>query len=141
MEWYVITSLVLASFLGLMMIGVPVVYAFLATNVVFLWVLMQGEAGLQQLILSIYDSLTVFVILPITLFVLMGEVMFRSGMGERMVDALDKWIGRLPGRLSLVTVFSGAVSAALSGASIGTTAMLGSTLAPQMEKRGDDRRM
>ena len=97
---------------------------------------MGGLNGVALLIESIYDSLTVFVLLPITLFILMGEVMFRSGIAIQMIDTIDKWMGRLPGRLALLAVASGTVLSTLSGASIGSTAMLGSTLAPSMETRG-----
>jgi tripartite ATP-independent transporter DctM subunit len=95
-----------------------------------------GDAGLELLIDSIYGSLAVFVLLPITLFILMGEVLFRSGIAMQMVDTLDRWLGRLPGRLALLAVGSGTLLATLSGASIGTTAMLARTLSPAMEARG-----
>ena len=136
MEWYWSLALIMGSFFALMMIGVPVVFAFLAVNIVGMYSLMGGMVALDQLIESMYGSVTVFVLLPITLFVLMGEVMFRSGVAGRMIDALDTWLGNLPGRLSLLAVGSGTLLASLSGASIGTTAMLGSTLAPEMERRG-----
>ncbi len=77
-----------------------------------------------------------FSLLPVPLFILMGEVLFHSGLAFRAIDVLDKWMGRLPGRLGLVAVGSGAILAALSGSSMGTTAMMGSILSPEMERRG-----
>jgi tripartite ATP-independent transporter DctM subunit len=74
--------------------------------------------------------------LPIPLFILMGEVMFRTGVAPRMIETLDKWIGRVPGRLSLLTVFGGAIFGALSGAATASVAMLGTVMFPEMEKRG-----
>ena len=71
--------------------------------------------GLEQLILSIYTSVTTFVLLPIPLFILMGEVMFHSGIAVHMIDTLDKWLGRLPGRLGLLAVASGTVLSTLTG--------------------------
>ena len=136
MEWYWSIALILGALFTLLFVGVPVVFAFFAVNIVGMFLLMGGEAGLEQMVNSAYGSLTVFVLLPITLFVLMGEVMFRAGVAARMIDALDKWLGNLPGRLSLLAVASGTVLASLSGASIGTTAMLGATLAPELESRG-----
>ena len=53
---------------------------------------MRGEVGLYQLIYSIKDSVSKFAYLPIPLFILMGEVMFRSGVAYNMIDALDKWL-------------------------------------------------
>jgi len=136
MEWYVSLSLIMGAFLVLMFLGVPIVFAFFAVNIVGMHQLMGGTAGLEQMIDSVYGSLTVFVLLPITLFILMGEVMFRSGVAGNMIDTMDKWMGNIPGRLALLSVASGTLLASLSGASIGTTAMLGSTLTPDMERRG-----
>jgi len=141
MEWYWSLALVMGGFLVLLFLGCHIVFAFFAVNIAGMYFLMGGTAGLEQLVVSVYDSLTVFVLLPITLFVLMGEVMFRSGVAQNMVDAIDKWLGRMPGRLSLLAVASGTVMSALSGASIGTTAVLGATLGPEMEKRGYHRSM
>lgn len=140
MEWYWSFLLLMGSFFGLIILGVPVVFAFFGVNVVFLTVLM-GDPGLELLIDSIYGSLSVFVLLPITLFILMGEVLFRSGVAMRVVDAVDKWLGRLPGRLALLAVGSGTLLSTLSGASIGTTAMLARTLSPAMEARGYSKTM
>ena len=66
----------------------------------------------------------------------MGEVMFQSGMGLRMLEAFDKWMGRVPGRLSLLGLAGGALVGALSGSSLASTALLGTILIPEMEKRG-----
>ena len=136
MEWWVIFSLIFGGFLILMLLGVPVAIAFLLIDVIGTYFLWGGEKGLRQLTLSIYNSVTNFNLLPIPLFILMGDFMFRSGMAPKMMDVLDKWIGRLPGRLSLLAVFGGAVFGALSGAATASAAMLGSLLLPEMEKRG-----
>ena len=136
MEWYYAFGLIMGAFLALVILGVPIVFALFSVTIVGSYLLMGGLNGVSLLIESIYDSLTVFVLLPITLFILMGEVMFRSGVAIQMIDTIDKWMGRLPGRLSLLAVASGTVLSTLSGASIGSTAMLGGTLAPSMEARG-----
>src|SRR3989304_9754670 len=114
MEWWLASRPLVGAFFLLILIGVPIVHAFFAVNIVFLYVFM-GEAGLELMIDSIYGSLTVFVLLPVTLFILMGEVMFRSGIAMRMIDTLDKGLGNVPGRLALLAVGSGARVATLSG--------------------------
>jgi tripartite ATP-independent transporter DctM subunit len=120
----------------LFLIGVPVAFAFLLINIVGFYIFGGGEAGVRQLILSLYASVTKFTILPLPLFILMGEVMFQSGIARNMMDALDKWLGRLPGRLSLLAVVGGSLFGTLSGSSMAGAAMLGSVLVPEMEKRG-----
>jgi len=101
---------------------------------VYLW--WGGVAGLQQLIISMYGSISRFSLLPVSMFVLLAEVLFHSGLALRAIDIVDMWIGRIPGRLSLVAVGSGTLLSALSGSSLGSTAMLGSLLLPEMRKRG-----
>ncbi len=140
MEWYTAFSLLMASFFVLVLLGIPVVFAFFGTNVIFLGYFM-GAAGFELLIDSVYGSLSVFVLLPITMFILQGEILFRTGLVTKMIDALDSWLGSVPGRLALLAVGSGTILASLSGASIGTTAMLTRTLAPAMQERGYSKKM
>jgi tripartite ATP-independent transporter DctM subunit len=82
------------------------------------------------------ESLTSFALLPVPLFVLMGEVMFHSQLGFKAIDVIDQWIGRIPGRLSLLAVIGGAVFSTMSGSTLATTAVLGSMLVPDMQRRG-----
>ncbi len=77
-----------------------------------------------------------FLFLPIPMFVLMGELLFRSGMAMDAIDAIDKWLGRLPGRLGLISVGAGTMLSVMTGNTISTTAILGKSLAPEMVKRG-----
>lgn len=135
MEWYVAFLLLIGTFFFLVLLGVPVVFAFFGVNIIYLGYFM-GEAGFELLIDSVYGSLSVFVLLPITLFILMGEVLFRTGIAMKMINTLDTWMGAIPGRLSLLAIGSGTLLATLSGASIGTTAMLIRTLTPAMQERG-----
>jgi tripartite ATP-independent transporter DctM subunit len=66
----------------------------------------------------------------------MGTLFFHTGLAFRVFDALDKCLGRLPGRLSLLTVGGGTLFATLSGSSMANTAMLGSLMIPEMTRRG-----
>jgi tripartite ATP-independent transporter DctM subunit len=116
--------------------GLPVAFCFMLVNIVGVFFWWGGQAGLDQLILNILASVTRFSLLPLPLFVLMGEVMFHSGIAPLMMDAVDKWLGRLPGRLSLEAVAGGAILSTLTGASMASVAILGSVLVPEMEKRG-----
>jgi len=136
LEWQLFLLLFFGSLILLMFTGMPVAFSFLTVNVIFMFIYWGGAAGLQQLIESLFVSVSSFTLLPIPLFVLMGEVMFRSDIAPKMMDVLDKWLGRLPGRLGLLAVGGGTVFATLSGASMASVAMLGGTLVPDMEKRG-----
>ena len=74
--------------------------------------------------------------MPVPLFLLMGEILFRAGLAARLMDVLDAWLGRVPGRLSLMAVAGGTLFATLAGSGAATTALLGRILVPDMVKRG-----
>ena len=136
MEWWLILSIIFGSLLVLMLTGLPVAFSFMTINLIGVFLFWGGLAGFHQLILSIFESVTFFALLPVPLFILMGEVLFHSGMGTRMLDALDTLLGRVPGRLSLIAVAGGVLIAVLCGNTWASTAMLGSMLVPDMRKRG-----
>ncbi|MEE4346161.1 MAG: TRAP transporter large permease subunit [Paracoccaceae bacterium] len=141
MEWYEALGLLLGSILALMAIGMPVALAFLAANIIGAWVFMGGERGIGALLNNGLGSLTSFALVPIPLFLLMGEIFFHTGLGGRMFNAIDKLLGKLPGRLSYVTVLGGTGFSTLSGSSMGSTALLGSLMVPEMNRRGYKKHM
>ncbi|MFK8084059.1 MAG: TRAP transporter large permease subunit [Granulosicoccus sp.] len=136
MEWYAALGLLLGTIILLMAIGMPVALAFLAANIIGAWIFMGGERGVVQLLNNGLGSLTKYALVPIPLFLLMGEIFFYTGLGGRMFSAIDRLLGRLPGRLSYVTVIGGTAFSTLSGSSMGSTALLGSLMVPEMNKRG-----
>jgi tripartite ATP-independent transporter DctM subunit len=135
-EWPLLLLIFFSILVVLMMSGMPVAFCFLSINMVAVIMLWGGSVGLEQLILSAFDSVSKFTYLPLPMFVLMGEILFLSGISTYMIDAVDKWVGKLPGRLSLIAVGSGTLIGALSGVSMASCAMLGSTLVPKMEEKG-----
>lgn len=136
MEWYEALAVLLGSIVFLMAIGMPVALAFLAANIIGAWIFMGGDRGVGALLNNGLGSLTKFALVPIPLFLLMGEVFFQTGLGGRMFNAIDRLLGRLPGRLSYVTVLGGTGFSTLSGSSMGSTALLGSLMVPEMKARG-----
>src|SRR4030067_2057075 len=106
MEWYWMLLLIFAGLIVLMVTGLPVSFCFLLINLVGLFFFF-GEAGIRQLAFSMYSSLNTFTLTPIPLFLLMGDVLFFSGIDPILIKTIDKWVGRLPGRLSLLAVAAG----------------------------------
>lgn len=136
MEWWMSLLLIMGVLFTLMFAGMPVAFAFLAINIVGSFLFFGGASGILQLVSQISESLTSFTLVPVVLFLIMGEIMFHSGIGFNLLDALDKWFGSLRGRLALMAVGGGVLFSALTGNSMGSIALLGSTLVPEMEKRG-----
>jgi len=135
-EWWEAFILIMGSLFLLMFIGMPVAFTFLVVNVVGAYFFFGGIPGMLQLVIQISESLSTFTLVPVALFLVMGEVMFHSGIGINLLDALDKWFGSLRGRLALLAVGGGVLFSALTGNSMGSVALLGSSLVPEMEKRG-----
>ncbi len=136
MDWYLALTVLLGTLFGLMLIGMPVAFAFLGVNLLGAWLFMGGEAGIGQLVRNSVGSVTSFSLTPIPLFVMMGEVLFHSGLAYRAISSIERLIARVPGQLSIVSILGGTVFAALSGSTIANTAMMGSSLLPEMLKRG-----
>jgi len=149
MEWYWALAFLLGMILFFMFIGVPVALAFLAANMVGATIFMGGNGdlmtqmsrGIGQLANNAVQTVTTFNLMPVPMFLLMGEIFFFTGLANRMFGAIDKLMGRIPGRLSFVTVAGGTAFATLSGSSMGSTALLGSLMVPEMQERGYKKHM
>jgi tripartite ATP-independent transporter DctM subunit len=126
----------IGGIMALMMLGIPVAIAFLIVNVVSAYIILGGLAGVEQFVSNGTSAISSFALVPVPLFLLMGELFFHTGLAVKVFDALDKLMGRLPGRLSYLTVGGGTLFAALSGSSMANTAMLGSLMVPDMVRRG-----
>ena len=135
MEWYGVLAFFIIGLILLLLSGLPIAFAFLAIDLLGILVFM-GPSGFQQVTLQIFSSLSSFTLAPIPMFIFMGEIMFQSGLATNTIDVIDKWLGRLPGRLSLLAAAGGTLFSALSGSTIANTAMLGTALLPEMRKRG-----
>src|SRR6266850_3426762 len=135
-EWYWAALLLFGLGVGLMMLGVPVAIAFFATNIVAAALFMGGGAGIIQVINNGFGAMTSFALVPIPMFVLMGELFFHTGLAGRCFNAADKLLGNVPARLSFVTLIGGTAFAGPAGSSIGSCALLGSLMVPEMYRRG-----
>ncbi|MHB8984167.1 MAG: TRAP transporter large permease [Carboxydocellales bacterium] len=134
MEWWIIILLLFGSLTVVMATGLQVAFAFLLVDLVGMYLVI-GDTAPTQLITSIFDSLTKFTLTPIPLFILMGEVLFHSGLAKKVLDSLDALLGRLPGRLAVLSIVSGTIFASLSGSVVANTVLLGSLLLPEMLER------
>lgn len=140
MEWYWAFSLLLGMVIGFLMLGVPVAFAFIATNMIAI-IVFAGTSGLIQVVDNSTQLITRFILAPVPMFIMMGALFFHTGLAIRVFDGLDAIFGRLPGRLCYVTVAGGSMFSTLTGSSMANTAMLGSLMVPEMQRRGYSRKM
>jgi len=141
MEWWLVISLLFGGMVLLLLTNLPVAFAFLVVNLVAAYFFLGGIPGLIGVVTGVFTSITTFTLLPVPFFILMGELIFHSGLGLNAINVLDKWLGRLRGRLSILAIMMGVIIGALSGSTIATCALLGTILLPDMLKRGYSKRM
>jgi tripartite ATP-independent transporter DctM subunit len=135
-SWQIAAWLMLGGSTLLLFMGMPVALTFLGVNIIGAVLYMGGEPGLVQLVRNSVSSVTAFALTPIPLFVLMGEILFHTGLALKVIEGVERLIVRVPGRLAVVAVVAGTVFSAISGSTIATTAMLGSLMLPVMLARG-----
>jgi TRAP-type C4-dicarboxylate transport system permease large subunit len=141
MEWWMIILILFGGMVLLLLTGLPIAFAFLIVNMVAAVFFLGGTAGLFGTVTGIFTSITTFTLLPVPLFIFMGEFIFHSGLGLDAVNSMDKWLGRVRGRLSILAVLMGMVIGSLSGSTIATCALLGTVLLPEMLRKGYSKTM
>jgi tripartite ATP-independent transporter DctM subunit len=141
MEWWLVISLLFGGMVFLLLTNLPIAFSFLVVNMVAAYFFLGGVPGLIGTVTGAFTSITTFTLLPVPFFILMGELIFHSGLGLNAVNVLDKWLGNLRGRLSILAIMMGVVIGALSGSTIATCALLGTILLPQMLEKGYSKNM
>ncbi|MCX8022252.1 MAG: TRAP transporter large permease subunit [Syntrophorhabdaceae bacterium] len=141
MEWYVVISILFGGMVFFILTGIPIAFGFLITNMIAAYIFLGGIPGVISLVMGAFTSITTFTLLPVPFFILMGELIFHTGLGLDAVNVLDKWLGKLRGRLSILAIIMGVIIGALSGSTIATCALLGTILLPDMLKRGYSKRI
>ena len=137
MNWWQILALTLTLKIFFFMAGLPIFLCFVLIvggTVLMLF----GSAGYGMFINSLYATGTTEALTSIPLFVMMGEVLMRSGSIDVLFGAIDKLIGRLKGRQYHMTLVLSAIVGAPAGSGIAVAAMLGRSVMGSMIKRGYD---
>ena len=118
---------------GFMLLGVPVAFAIMSSGMAYL-----VSTGTSFLVIAqrLIYGLNSFTLLAVPLFILVGNLMDYGGISKRLTDWAKSLLGWLPGGLGIVTVFSCAIFAALTGSGPATVAAIGSIMLPSMKKAG-----
>lgn len=129
-------TIVFIVLFGLMLLGVPVAFAILSSGMAYL-----ATTGTSLLVVAqrLVYGLNSFTLLAVPLFILVGNLMDFGGISKRLTDWAKSLLGWLPGGLGIVTVFSCAIFAALTGSGPATVAAIGSIMLPSMTKAGYSR--
>tara|TARA_B110000003_G_scaffold255925_1_gene273102 strand:+ start:1849 stop:3162 length:1314 start_codon:yes stop_codon:yes gene_type:complete len=138
MEWYTTLVFGMIILFALFLSGAPIFLAFLAAILIGVYFVI-GTAGFPMFANSVLDTATTTSLATIPLFILMGELLFRSGTMDILFDSIDKLVGKVRGRQYVLVVVLSAVFGALSGVAMAVAAMLGRAIMPGMHDRGYDR--
>jgi len=127
-------------FLLLLAFGMAVPFAIAIPGVVYL-LFQDGPTALNAIGLVTWGSMNSFTLTAIPLFILMAEMMQRSGLSFRIYRGLAKVVSALPGGLLQTNIVGCALFAAISGSSVATAASIGGVALPQLLQRDYDRRL
>jgi tripartite ATP-independent transporter DctM subunit len=139
--WYYALALILGVFAILAALGLPVAFAFLAAVLGASVLLIDPLLGPELVLSHVFESLAHSSLVPLPLFILLGEVIFHSGLARRAVDSFSQLLGRVPARESYLALGSGGLFSMLTGSTMANAALLGSTLAPQMREKGYNKQL
>ncbi|MEJ8570619.1 TRAP transporter large permease [Microbaculum marinum] len=136
MDWWIVLIGMFAMLLVLFATGLPIFLSFLVLNLAALFYLTGSFGGVLLIVNSMFDTGTSFSLAAIPLFILLGEILFRSGSINILFNAVDAMIGNIRARLYAVAIVLSTIFGALSGSAMAVAAMMGSSLLPEMRSRG-----
>lgn len=124
---------VFGVFIFLLVIGMSVPFAITLPSLVYIY-LQGGLKGFNALGLVSWGSMNSFILTAIPLFILMAEIMLRSGLTTRVYQGLAQLVSRIPGGLLQTNIIGCAIFASISGSSITTAASIGGVALPQLQR-------
>lgn len=134
------TSIAVAVMMGLFALAVPIAVSIGLLALVLLWLFstLPLDRALGEVAWATGNE---FLLFAVPLYILMGEILLRSGIAMRMYGAMTKWLSWLPGGLMHSNIGASAMFAATSGSSVATAATIGTVALPQQRKHGYNERL
>ena len=129
------TLLLFGLFFLFMLLGVPIAFAIGAST---LYALYQSGVPLMVVTQQMFQGINSFALVAIPMFILAGDLMAQGKVSEKLVSFADSLVGFMRGGLSVVSVMAGMFFAAISGSGAATTAAVGSSLVPELKRKGYD---
>ena len=128
-----VMAAVLVLLLVLLFFGVPVPFSFFGVSILLVYL---GGYDTSFLLPYGYTKVSSYVLLAIPLFIMAGGIIERSNMGEKLVNFVELFVGKVKGSLGVVAVVSCAIFGAISGSAAATQSVIGSIMWPRMEAAG-----
>ena len=140
MTWWITLIGLFGLLLALLASGLPIFAGFLLVNVIGAMVLM-GPPAIGLFVNSMLDTASTEALVAVPLYMLLGELLFRTGGVEVLYNSLNRLVGAMRGRMYVVAIALSACLGAISGSAMASVAMLGRFVYPTMIDRGCDRRL
>lgn len=125
----------------LMAVGMPIAIAMALPGFFGALYLMGAKASITAMGTIPFNHAHSYILTTIPMFVLMGELIYFSGISQKLFDCFQKWFGQLAGGLAIATVAACTFFAAVCGSSVASAATMGSVALPEMERLGYNRKL
>jgi tripartite ATP-independent transporter DctM subunit len=135
------TSITLALFVLLLILGMPIAFTFFVSGIVGIILIRGLESGLSVAALSVFSESSNYILVSIPLFVLMGQLIFFSGLSKDLYDATYRWLGRMRGGLAHATIVTCMVFAACTGSSMASVGTIAPIAMSEMARYKYDERL
>jgi len=136
----ILAALYVAALIGFSLLGFHVAAVMALLGVVGALVTF-GPAVVMNIAGLTWATSNDYLLVSLPMFVLMGEILLRSGITDRLYTALSSWMAQLPGGLLHTNIFASAIFSAISGSSVATAATIGSVALPNMTRLGYGQRV
>ncbi len=140
MSWELLALILLGGLAVLLVLGQWSAFALGAVGMLLLY-LSKGTIGLVTISSVVWNTANSYILIAVPMFLLMGEIILRSGISSYFYRGVTALMGRLPGGLLHANIVACALFAAISGSSVATAASVGTVAIPEMTKRGYQPRM
>ncbi|KIH99071.1 C4-dicarboxylate ABC transporter permease [Streptomonospora alba] len=131
----------IAIMLGILFLQMPVSFAMLGVGFLGAVLVSDVDSALHLMASDVYGQFSSYTMAVVPLFILMGQIVFRTGMSARLFGAAYTWIGHLPGGVAATTVAASIGFSAVSGSNSASTATIGAVALPEMKKYGYSQRL
>ncbi|MDP3461132.1 MAG: TRAP transporter large permease subunit, partial [Hyphomonas sp.] len=127
--------ILMVTLFALLALGVPVAFSLLGAAIA---TFLAMDIPLVVVFQRLAAGVSVFSLMAIPFFIFAGDLMYRSGIAQRLVEVAEAMLGRTRGGLGLVNVGASTMFGAVSGSAIASASAMGSTLMPLMKQKGYD---
>ncbi len=140
MTWQITLLLYGVVLCGCLVFGVTIGTAMGLVGIMGVTIL-SGMQVWNSLADIVFNTLTNFTLVSVPLFVLMGEIILKTGLSRKFYEGLSALLSRVPGTLAHSNIFGCAIFSALCGSSVATALTIGTVALPEMRRRGYDDRL